>query len=442
MKKITLLTIIALLLLPSAFAQENPLYPFRTGGLWGYMDRAGSPVIAPQYLEAADFCGPAALVLREDGYMLIDRQGSDLLAQPARMITGPIGGEDGFYEVLDAYETQSYYDLKYGRYVAPPFDWVTLAFASAELIPGGFGSQVGYLRRSMGEIAIQPIYEPNDLPLFFGDGPAAGWVMAPGGMDNSDISHCDIIHPDGRVVTLPRGRLLTGAFSAGLAPYEDIALSQARTAEGRGWLLGLIDAEGSIVLEPRYLWIGDEGEGYRAVGDEHDLWGHIDLTGRVVVPPKFPGTFGDGTQSSYRFQNGAAVFALRDGGFLAIDPAGNALFELAQSRGYVRVYPRMDNGLHWVEKDWAFGLIDGEGRELLPPAYQLPEGQEYRRSFSQGLQAIGRDGLWGYADDGGQIAIPLQYAAAQDFVDGLARVEKDGKMGYIDPAGTTVWMEP
>ena len=174
---------------PWASAEEQaiaPLYHARQDGLWGYIDRYGQWAIAPQYLAASDFWGPAALVERDSGHMLIDRQGRDLLAPARYTIGGPEGGAQGFFEVMDEYDRWSYYDLLYERHCTTPFNWLMLTYASEELIPGGIEFEVGYIRRDSGEVAIPPRYEPNDQPLFFDGRQASGWVMSEGGDSNEE----------------------------------------------------------------------------------------------------------------------------------------------------------------------------------------------------------------------------------------------------------------
>ena len=61
--------------------------------------------------------------------------------------------------------------------------------------------------------------------------------------------------------------------------------------------------------------------------------------------------------------------------------------------------------------------------------------------FAEGLQAVSRDGKWGYIDENGLIAVDFQWDAAANFYHGLALVEKDGKLSYIDRGGAAVWQE-
>ena len=48
---------------------------------------------------------------------------------------------------------------------------------------------------------------------------------------------------------------------------------------------------------------------------------------------------------------------------------------------------------------------------------------------------IKKDGLWGYLDMGGAVAIAPQFTEAGSFREGVAAVKVSGKYGYIDRTG-------
>ena len=53
----------------------------------------------------------------------------------------------------------------------------------------------------------------------------------------------------------------------------------------------------------------------------------------------------------------------------------------------------------------------------------------------EGLIPIKKDGLWGYLDMGGAVAIAPQFTEAGSFREGVAAVKVSGKYGYIDRTG-------
>ena len=49
-----------------------------------------------------------------------------------------------------------------------------------------------------------------------------------------------------------------------------------------------------------------------------------------------------------------------------------------------------------------------------------------------------KDGLWGYINTDGQVAIKPLYERAQSFFEGFAAVKHDGKWGFIDKNGLSI----
>ena len=60
------------------------------------------------------------------------------------------------------------------------------------------------------------------------------------------------------------------------------------------------------------------------------------------------------------------------------------------------------------------------------------------QSFSEGLAAAEKDGLWGYIDSTGNTVIEFEYSRAGSFYSGIAAAEKNGTAGYIDKSGKEV----
>lgn len=62
-------------------------------------------------------------------------------------------------------------------------------------------------------------------------------------------------------------------------------------------------------------------------------------------------------------------------------------------------------------------------------------------SYNEGLATCYVNGMYGYADEKGDIVIKPQWDGATDFSEGLAAVKRDGKFGYINRSGVIV-IEP
>ena len=118
-------------------------------------------------------------------------------------------------------------------------------------------------------------------------------------------------------------------------------------------------------------------------------------------------------------------------------------------------------GLAVVELDGLYGIIDKNGKEIVPALYQEI------KDFSEGLAVVKLNDKYGFINRAGKLVIPLKYNSAEsfsngkayvkyanknmyisvagkeyeqigDFSEGLAVVESDGKYGFIDKTGKEV----
>lgn len=76
-----------------------------------------------------------------------------------------------------------------------------------------------------------------------------------------------------------------------------------------------------------------------------------------------------------------------------------------------------------------YGFITRDETLLVEPVY------DDAKSFSCGLAAVCKDGLWGYLGTDGQVAITLQYTAMTSFDQGCAFVQQNDSWSLIDTAG-------
>lgn len=106
--------------------------------------------------------------------------------------------------------------------------------------------------------------------------------------------------------------------------------------------------------------------------------------------------------------------------------------------------PELDR--YTVYKDDKYGIIDGQGRVIVPLEYDF-----ICPAYHDGMIEVSKDGGgrdWkeklanrkcGYINLDGELVIPLQYRWAKDFSEGLAAVENEkGLVGYIDKQGRLV----
>jgi hypothetical protein len=265
----------------------------------------------------------------------------------------------------------------------------------------------------------------SGTPIPFNDGGSLGYATASGG-----------------VVIPPQFRYAAGFF-AGVA---DVC-----TIEG----CGLIDPKGKFITPlldgqtARFSNHYSEGVGAFL---KNDKWGYVDLSGNIVIPPKF--------RYAGAFDNGMARVAL-NGKCFFINHKGE------------RVTPEFDGAYDFGE-DLAAVLISGkvgyirrDGTLAIPPKYQGTSGIEFSEGlvavrsekkvgfmgttgsmvikpayddaypFSEGRALVRVGESWGYIDKTGKMVIPPEYRIAHTFNEGVASVQlaDSRKWGYIDHAG-------
>ena len=225
---------------------------------------------------------------------------------------------------------------------------------------------------------------------------------------------------------------------------------------------GYVDAEGKVVLEPRWSGARFFSEGLAATRDG-EKWGFIDATGRQVIPARYEaaGDFSEGLVRVKRggrwgyidmAENEVMAFVLDGAGdfhggvanvcrkrrWWFVDrqgelAAGGQTYSVARSfspEGLAAV-----NSGGWEGDDGKFyggqwGFIDRNGREVIPRRYSDA------RDFHDGLAAVrGAEERWGYVNVAGTEVVPPALLAAGDFSDGRAPTIHDEGWGFIDASG-------
>ena len=193
--------------------------------------------------------------------------------------------------------------------------------------------------------------------------------------------------------------------------------------------------------------------------DDKNHLGHMDLSGNVIVEPKY-NINGVGGPTYYVFKNGYAV--IDDSGdngpdswrWVILNTAGTEVFtrpSKAEDGTDFRICGDvvLEGGLFWCEEANGYSLmrLTDHGAERVFDAvfdaslgcgqYEFGEGIE----FSEGLHPVKQNDLWGYIDEQAQWVIQPLYDSADNFCNGLALVEKAGKLMYIDHSGAVIWEE-
>ena len=102
---------------------------------------------------------------------------------------------------------------------------------------------------------------------------------------------------------------------------------------------------------------------------------------------------------------------------------------------YDWVEPLCENSVVKVRKNHKFGLVDHNGKVLIPVEY---EDIESGVSLNLYWLWAKKDGKYGYLDENGAVVIPFIYDGAKTFSGLMAAVKKGDKWGYIDTEGTVI----
>lgn len=293
------------------------LFPIQQGEKWGYIDRTGSVVIAPQFEEAIDFTEGLARVLVEGKWGYVDTAG--------KMVIPPtINIAMRFSEGLAAV-------LVGGK-------------PAGELIgkkPVGYsGGKWGYIDRA-GKVVIKPEYMMAEP---FSEGLGAVTRIKKSG--RFLVMDCRYIDKTGKTIIKADKYYMIGDFGEGLAPVLSGSFANGK------WVF--IDKSGKKAIDREFDEVQHFSGGLTAV-KVGDKWGYIDKSGVDIVAPSFgeAGTFSEGL---------AAVKAGDKWGY--IDKAGA-----------MAIKPQFDDasgfsgGLAAVMAGGKWGYIDKTGNTVIPTQF-------------------------------------------------------------------------
>ena len=340
---------------PAAPQPSRALFLVKQNGKFGYIDRSGRVVIQPQYEHAGYFVDGRALVYIQSKPYFIDGSGKVLFASPFRDYDGTF--REGY--------TGGYVGREGFRYVDRNGAFVEGTFAVGGPFSEGLAA-VGVKRDRAGR---QEDTQAESGDILFGAIDSTGTFRIP-----------------------PRF-LAVGTFSHGLAlVYVGETNRQGSGKRAGKW--GYIDRTGRMVIAAQFDWANDLSEGLASVG-VGELKGYIDNQGRYAIPLKphfFAGPFKEG---------------------------------LAYVRDVKPDSPLIGD----------YYYINTRGDVVLPPDRRFSACD-----FSEGfVESYYIDGKQGLIDKQGRWLVPPVYDHAGPFQDGLAYVDIDGKIGYVDTHGHFVW---
>lgn len=183
-----------------------------------------------------------------------------------------------------------------------------------------------------------------------------------------------------------------------------------------GKKMGLMDTNAKVILEPTYDAIKPFVDGYARV-KKNDLWGMIDVTGKVTVPVEYT------KLSDYRSK---AIWAAKGESFGVLV---NGKFEIVANANKIWDFTN-DSDLTYARKEKKVGFINTKGEWVIEPTFDKV------RAFKNGLAPVAKEKSWGYINETGEQVIGFNFRDAEVFAaNGLAPVKEKKLWGFIDKTG-------
>lgn len=211
-----------------------------------------------------------------------------------------------------------------------------------------------------------------------------------------------------------------------LDPTGDLPVSANLVAAAAGQSLprwGYIDSLGNMVLEPAYDFAYNFDADTMAVVIKQGLAGLINAQGELKADCKYLKITGEG--------DGVYKVSVKNPYLFYFSQQGHQYCPPLYHR-----YAGFSEGMCAVRRDSLWGFIDSIGRERIACRY------EQVRAFSGGLAAVLAGGVWAFVDTSGTVAFQTDISKtnAKDLgsftpAEGLCRFKIGGRWGYFDRQG-------
>jgi hypothetical protein len=165
---------------------------------------------------------------------------------------------------------------------------------------------------------------------------------------------------------------------------------------------------------------------FNSIGKLHCVepkWGYIDINGSVVVDFQY--------EHANRYHRGHAV-VVKEGHYGILD--GDGLELLPPQYDGLDILPKTDSGLYLIhqEHQWK-GAVNEQGQLIFPPQYtQVRTYQEDR------IAVQSTTGAWGFLDRKGEVVVPITQRRIRDYKEGRAAFMKKHRWGFYDKNGQAV----
>ncbi|QDU34829.1 KWG Leptospira [Poriferisphaera corsica] len=181
------------------------------------------------------------------------------------------------------------------------------------------------------------------------------------------------------------------------------------------------------LVQPIYAWADHFAEGVAIISDGNK-YGFINRIGIQTVPLELDGAlrYREGLAA---FQKGNLIGYMNRVGKVMIPAKFDLAHSFSENVAVARTSTRSSKTL---------GYIDRKGEFV----YTVKNNQfDTLSSFSDGLAAIEKNGLWGFINRKYELVTEPQFEQVRPYFSDFAAVRKNGKWGYINKEGKTV-IEP
>ncbi|MGL5722233.1 MAG: WG repeat-containing protein [Brevinema sp.] len=385
-----LLIIVAPMLL---FAQNTELFPYPSGGKWGYINAQGRVLVEPNYDSASGFSSGRGrigkVVDQEFLYGFINSSGQEVI-QPKFLYVSDFHQGLAAVQIRDKYS----YLLPNGEISPDLFDQIYPASENISRFRNN--GLYGFVNASARVIIPASFTEAEN----FQNGLAAVKV---GGVYG-------FINPRGEFAIPPRFDTVE-SFNEGFTAAQ----------ERRTWYL--INKQGEKLGQRTFDRVYPFNSGLARVR-RGNLYGYIDNTGEVVIPISF--------READDFSHGLAIVSV-----------GNQLYGYVNTRGEM-VAPfsftratRFDGTFARVSQGNSHGFMNGDGK------FNLTDKIVGMGSFFNKRSRVRVGRYYGFFDEVARLAIRPTFLQAGEFRSTLApvlsAVPGGYRAGYINAAGTEVF---
>lgn len=419
---------------------------------WGYIDLTGKVIIEPAYERAANFQNGLGMVMLNGKYGFVNARGEMVIAPQFEDVKTKLwggvwrgnvaiatsGGATGLIDVTGQWVLlPKYAEIKLFSDMASARQEVNgEVFIDFETTPGGKG-----LVSQNGRIVVQPVFKELSK---FSEGLAAAvetsgkcgyinlkgeWAIAPQYNSVSDFrgNLARVRIKDRRYVINQEGKEVGDEFKLlknVIAITVDIIPDRYCIKKNGKW--GLFDGNLKEILPPEFDDIERWGQTKLIKVTKDGKYGLFDKNGKEILPVKYKQL--DIVREDAPLAVVGEEWGTNEG---AINADGEWVIPPVYSSCYV--YGKA--GVVTVKKDGLEGLMDMEGREILPCSL------DRIGSWDSNMTRAKKDGKYGILSNKGEWVIKPEFEDIDNPSEGLAAARKDNKWGFVNQNGEWV-LEP